>query len=88
MFKLLPCSSLIHTNGIFPYHVSFPCLYAFSCLPKGVKLIVVFLYKDQRKNYANKCHRLRSTTVVTTDRALLFCGWHFWNSLVVRARLG
>ena len=35
----------------------------------------------------NKCHRLGSTTVVTTDRPLLFCGWHFWNSLVVRARL-
>ena len=52
--------------------------------------IVVFLYKNQRKNYnyANKCHRLGSTTVVTTDRALLFCGWYFWNSLVVRAWLG
>ncbi len=25
--------------------------------------------------------------VLTTDRALLFCCWHFWNSSVVRARL-
>ena len=24
---------------------------------------------------------------VTTDRALLFCSWHFWNRLVVTARL-
>ncbi len=41
---------------------------------------VVFLYKDQRKNDAKKCNRLYriyNYCNVTTDRALLFCSWHF-----------
>ncbi len=45
--------------------------------PVYIIMVIVFLYKDQRKNDANKCHRLGSTTVETTDRAILFCGWHF-----------
>ena len=48
------------------------------------ELVVFFVQSSKEK----LCHRLGSATVVTTDCTLLFCGWHFWNSLVVRAPLG